>query len=274
MAESTQKPSLHASQLLMLSRCACQYEFRYVQGIIIPPAAAMLVGTATHKGVEANLQSKIDSGKLLSREAVVETAIANLRGEWSKGVGLSDDEKALGEKRVQAEAIDDVARLSDLHARELAPVLKPTHVERTFRVELKGYPVDLVGTIDILEADAIRDTKTSKRSPNGDAAERSEQLSVYALATRALEGEKAPTQVALDYLVKTKEPKVVTLKSERNTDDMRATLTRVEIATEMIEAGIFYPTNPENWWCSKDYCGYYDRCPFGARKRVSVAGPK
>jgi len=33
-----------------------------------------------------------------------------------------------------------------------------------------------------------------------------------------------------------------------------------------IKTGIFPPTNPDSWWCSEKWCGYWDDvCPFGRK---------
>jgi hypothetical protein len=64
----------------------------------------------------------------------------------------------------------------------------------------------------------IRDSKTSKKSPNKDAAENSDQLGVYALASQILDG-RLPDEMTLDYLVqtpKTQKRYVKTISIEMN----------------------------------------------------------
>ena len=254
----------------MLHRCGIQYERRYVNGEILPPAVAMLEGTAVHKGAEVDLSHKMATGELAPLEAVHEAAVDAFRlGREKDGLLLDEEEKAEGEKVVVARAIDEIAVLSALHHRELAPVIEPTHLERTFELELKGYPVNLAGTLDVQEATSVRDLKTKGQTPNQTMVDRSEQLSVYALAVKTLDG-KAPETVGIDALVKTKTPKVVILTSTRSDDDFKATLLRVEAAVRVIEAGAFYPADPEHWVCTRKFCGYFDSCPFGSRRRVQV----
>lgn len=264
------KPVLHVSQMNMLSRCGEQYYRRYVKGEVIPPAVAMVTGTGTHRGVEENLRNKIATkGTLLPVAQVQQIAVDAFKAEWDRGVKLSEDEVSAGIDRVKGEAIDTVASLSALHHRELAPRIQPVHVERTFRLELPGYPLDLAGTMDIQEPRTVRDTKTAAKSPPSDAADVSAQLTMYALAVKTLEG-AAPEKVCLDNLVKTKTPKVVVLESTRTDDDMRQFLQRVERSVEVIQKGAFTPADPSSWWCSKEWCGYHATCPFAA-KRVQVA---
>jgi hypothetical protein len=267
------KPVMHQSQLSMLSKCGLQYEFRYVKGVLAPPGIALHIGTGTHAGANANMRSKIETGKLLPIGAVQEEAKKGFIAAWDKdGCKLEAEEKILGVENVKGAALDMVVRLAALHATELAPKLNPAKTEETWRLELKGYPVDLVGTTDLKEVNKkVRDLKTSGKSPDKTDAEDSEQLTMYALAERTLAGEKGDVQVALDVLVKTKIPKVVTLESYRTDDDFREVLERVGRAARVIETGAFFPADPQSWWCSAKWCGYYDRCPHGARQRKSVA---
>jgi RecB family exonuclease len=262
------KPTLSPSRLEMLSKCGMQYYFRYIEGRVVPPGVAMVVGTATHKSVERNLGNKIQTGQLLPQDAVVEAGIDAIKNHWEgEPPALDDDEKEIGEKAVKGRAIDTVATLAKLHHQEFAPKIQPTHVERYFRLELKGFPFDLDGFMDIQEATTVRDTKTSAKSPSGDEADYSVQLSAYALAVKTVDG-KLPTSVHLDYLVKTKEPKAVPVSSTRDEEQLRSLLLRVERAATVVEKGAFYPTSPDNWVCSKKWCGYWDSvCPFGRRSR-------
>lgn len=270
VAAAPQKPVIHQSQLSMLSRCGEQYFRRYVQGEVVPPGVAALQGTGTHSGVEANLRNKIETkGQLLPVAQVQQIAVDSFKAAWEGGVLLDEEEVALGATKVKGEAIDVVAALSALHHRELAPKIQPVHVERTFRLELTGYPVDLVGTMDIQERTTVRDTKTAGKSPTQDAADISAQLTMYALAVKTLEG-VAPEKVILDNLVKNKVPKVVTLESTRDATDFQQLLQRVERSVEVIQKGSFTPADPSSWWCSKRFCGYWSTCPFAA-KRVQVA---
>lgn len=255
--DEKKKPRIHQSQMAMLHRCGIQYQKRYIEGLILPPAVAMLEGTAVHKGAEVDLTRKMQTGDLAPLEEVQEAAIDAFHlGREKDGLLLDDEEKALGEKAVVAEAIDEIVVLAALHHRELAPVLQPTHLERTFELELKGYPVNLAGTLDVQELTSVRDLKTKGQSPNQTMADRSEQLSVYALAVKTLDG-TAPEWVGIDALVKTKTPKVVSLTSTRGDSDFKATLLRVEAAVRVIEAGAFYPADPEHWVCTAKFCGYF-----------------
>jgi hypothetical protein len=276
-APGVKLPHLSHSQLTMLSRCGEQYRRRYIEGEKIPPAIAMLVGRAVDESVTDNLTTKIEHGTLLPLEQVRAKARDTFSNTWAgEGVFLTDEDVALGPARVKGEAVDKSVRLAELHARQVAPGISPTAVQRRWEVSLEkaGYAATLVGVLDIQEGSKrIRDTKTSGKSPSEDQADKSDQLTLYALGAKVIDG-AIPDELSLDYLVDTKTPKVVQLVSKRTEADFGPVLRRVERALEVIQAGAFTPANPEtDWWCSKSSCGYWASCPF-VRRGATVTVPR
>lgn len=260
------RPQLHATALT--TQCGEAFRRRYVEGEIIPPGVAMVVGTATDRSVSQNLQEKIDRGTLLEVTAVADAARDGLEAAWAGGVTLTDEEAAHGLRKVKGEAADKAVRLATLHAQRVAPRLSPLRVQRAWSLTIPGYPLDVVGTLDIQEPTTIRDTKTAARAPADDAAETSVQLTAYHLAVTVLDG-KAPAAVALDYLVDSKPPKPVSLSATRGPEDYRALLARVEVWTKALETGTFTPVTPDHWICSPRWCGYYSTCRY-VRRPVAV----
>lgn len=259
------KPALHQSQLEMLTgKCAAMYEHRYVNGIKVPPGIAVHSGTGVHHAAAKDYESVMSTGKLLDTDAVIEYAVSAFEAALENDGAIDDSPAERGAAK------DRTVRLSRLHHSEVAPSASPIAVERTFRLDLQGYPIDVVGTIDLEEQSRVSDVKTSGKSPIESIVHSSVQLSAYALAVNVLRGDPPGTELAvkLDYLVDTKTPKHVPLNSSRNTIDAKNFLKRVELANRMIEAGVFPPTSPANWVCQERYCGYYkDICPFGRRGR-------
>lgn len=269
MKEKPKKPSLSDSALNMIYRCGQQYYYRYIEGKKIPPGIAQVVGRATHGSVHLDLQCKIDKGELRSADEVRDAARDGVNGAWQEGVRLVEDELKESAKKLRGDAVDQAVVLSALHHNELAPIIEPVKVERFFRLELQGYPMDLTGRIDIEEAETIRDTKTSAKSPQEDEAHMSDQLTIYALGVKVTTG-VLPKRLYLDSLIKTKTAKVVTQETERTPADFNRIFRLIERGIEVIEKGAFMP-NPGFWGCSNRWCGYWmDTCPFGRRKAVSV----
>lgn len=265
---------LHHTAIDTLSRCGEQFRRRYIEGEIIAPGIFLLVGRATHCSVALNMGHKLETGDMLPAEACAEAARDTLNAEWGKGIVLTDEEGQQDITMVRGEAVDKAVRLAVLHHDCKAPDLHPTHIERQWTIELPGYDLDLAGTIDIQEGmDAIRDTKTSGKSPSKDVAENSDQLTVYALAARVIDG-AVPARLALDYLVDLKRgPKVQTLETTRTADDFQVYLRRVEAVIRALDKGAFVPARQTDWWCSERWCGYAPTCPyFRGRKTIAFSG--
>ncbi len=270
------KPQLHASQLVTLSRCGEQFRRRYIDGDVVPPGVAAAVGKAVHSSVEENMRSKLERRELLAKEAVEAAARDALLVAWDEGVRLDEEEREAGEAATKGAATDRAVRLAGLHHEELAPRIAPVRVEWKWVIRLDNFPMDLAGRIDIQEEDSIRDTKTSSKTPAKDAADTSLQLTVYTLARRVLDG-IIPGRLFLDHLVALKRaPKIETQETARSEADLEAALRRVEVAMRLIEAGLFQPADPSQWWCgwgNPRWCGYAQTCPY-VRGRKTFQVPR
>jgi len=266
------KPAIHHSMLSMLSKCGEMARHRYVDGRKSPPGVAMIVGTAVHKAAELDLVRKMETGTGAPREEVMQAAAEALDATWSAEEPLmDDDERGRGVPIVKAEAKDQAVVLSALHSDEVTPKLQPIAVERKMRLVLDGFPFDLEGAIDVEEEHTIRDRKTASKSPSGNEADGHVQLGMYAMMREMIDGKPVKT-LALDYLVKLKTPKAVTVTAPAPTSH-EATLRRIEAAAKVFETGAFYPvdpTGPSGWVCSEKWCGYFDICAFGRARKRSI----
>jgi len=256
---------LHWSEIRMLQDCGEQYRRRYVKGEKIPPGIAILIGIGTHAAIATDLNRKIDTGQLAAQDEIKTVARDVIAEYFADGnFSLSRDERALKAKRAwRDETIDMAVVLSALHHQRLAPKIRPIKngIERSWLVDVPAEGFKLGGTLDIQERSCVRDTKTAGKTPSRDAADRSDQLSMYALAIKVLDG-KAPKSVKLDALVKLVTPKAVTYESTRTDQDFRVLLARVTAAVKAIRAGIFVPANRDYWKCDERFCGYATTCPF------------
>ena len=184
--------------------------------------------------------------------------------ESGGGMMLTEDE-VLDSKATIGAAIDQTVALSALHYDHLAPTINPLAVEEKFVITLDSYPFDLSGQKDVRELDCIRDTKTKATAPPQDAA-RSIQMAMYALSEKVIRG-KLPARVCLDFLVKTKTPKIHTREAVPDDSWIDPLFRRIERAAEIIQSvkegkGQFTPADSENWMCSKKWCGYAGTCEF------------
>lgn len=271
------KRQLHVSGLNKLSACGEAFRRQYIEKEKSPPSIPMIVGIATHATVKQNLTKKKDTGNLMLMEEVLDVARDELGREWDKDGVLETDEDVVvyGEKKAKAMAVDKAVRLSGLHRHIVAPqVQNPTHLEREWVLDIEGFQFELAGAIDVQElVDQVklhvRDTKTSGKSPSADVADKSLQLSMYAMALWKFEG-KLPESLTLDYLIDNKMPIVKSFSTKRVIADFQPLMRRVEAATAQIESGIFQPANPDHWLCSAKYCHFWSTCKYAMRP-VSIS---
>lgn len=249
-------------------KCPKQYEFRYVDGLIIPPGVALHVGSATHVAVAANLKHKCEhDGQLLPIDSVKDIARDDLSERWdTEDVYLQDDEAERGRDTMKGEAVDMAVSLAEVHAEDLAPEIQPisaAHVERPFVLEVTDLDFDLAGTIDAQEKACIRDTKTAKRTPSQGDVDAETQFTFYAWAASVTDKEdiEFPVPIKVDALVKLKTPKAITIESHRERWQVNALVETIKSYGRLIQAGVF-PPNTNGWWCSRKWCGYASRCPY------------
>lgn len=256
---------LSISRLGTLNRCGMQYHFRYIEGIVAAPGVSAVVGKSVHRANASDLLNKLDAGELLPLEEVKSIAAAATKREWQdQPPMLDEDEKAKGEEAVKGEAVDKSVVLAELYHTKLAPTIEPVAIEAQATITL-GNGDDLFMIKDLETPTHVRDTKTSGKSPDANAADVSLQLTAY-LWESSLRGN--PKAGALDYLVSTKTPKQVTLETTRGQADFAALEDRLARASSTIQSGMFSPCPPDSWACSPKWCGYWSRCPFGERGRT------
>jgi len=233
-----------------------------VKGVIRPPNFALVRGAGTHKGVEVNMRNKLDEGKPMPLENVLDvTRDAVISRIEENGLRLTEEEESRGLKVITGEAVDQAVSLSALHYTDVAPEIEPIAVEKEWELNIGEEDKSLKGRIDIETAKGIRDTKTSGKMPPKGSADKDDQLTMYTLVYRIL-NKKMPEEIILDYLVKSKELKTARLDTTRTVARLEAFLLRIETAFKLMESGIYMPCDRSNWWCDPRWCGYYDECPY------------
>lgn len=268
---STDKPHLSATQLEMFWRCPEQYRRRYIEGEVILPGIAIVVGKAVHAGAEVNFRQKIESHSDLPSSEIVEAAAARFDAEKSGGLALTGDEITRGFDVVLGEAKDKAVQLAAVHAEQQAPDYQPTAVEHKTRIVFPDATHDLLAVTDLRDDQRrVVDLKTAARKMPRASADTSTQLTIYAAAHQLDTGEPA-SEVRLDVLTKTRTPTRQVITSTRDEADFRALVHRVNVTLAAIHAGSFPPASPGAWICSPKWCGYWFSCPFVNSERIAAA---
>lgn len=260
------------SSLTMLQQCGERFRRRYIERELMPPAPRMIRGTAVHRVAAQSYLRKMDTRTLPSVEEARDLGATEFDRVWQQGVALSDDEAKQGERAVRDASKDFAVDLSGYHVAAVAPAVDPVGIERKITVKPKDSDLVIHGTLDLIDrtpsgGESIRDLKTAEKSPPSDAADKSQQFTLYGLIRMAEIG-ALPEVFTLDTLVRTPvraEKKHVVLHTTRDADDVGALVNRINLAVEAVKRGIFVPADPSDWRCSKAYCEYFATCPYTRR---------
>jgi len=252
----------------MYLRCGEQYRRRYIEGEKIPPGIALIKGKSIHRGAEANHRQKIDSHEDLKKKDIVEIAVGEVESiKAEDGYSLTEEEQAIGAKKILGQVKDRIAVIAELYADEVAPTIQPTLVEESWRIELPGSH-DLFGIMDYCDdKEWIGDIKTAGRSKSQGDIDNNIQMTFYSLAYQNKFGHP-PAGLRMDVLVDKNVPAAQFLVSTRDKQDYQILLNKINIMLAGLKAGIFLPAAEGGWVCSKTYCGYWGECPYFRKRRT------
>ena len=264
MTEQTQpkKTSVSYTRLHSYARCGEAYRRRYIENEKIPPGIAQLRGVAFHVGAEINFKQKIETHKDLTVNEVMMATAAAFDGEIkAKGVMLTEEEEATGKKKVLGAMKDRTVNLARNFTKLVAPEYQPAQVETMTPIALNA-ETDLVVKIDLIDdKDRVVDLKTTSRPKRQQDIDSDLQFDIYGLGFRAMKG-KDPAALTQEILLDGDKNKRQTLSTTRTIQDYEQAVHRINAFLAGTKAGVFMPTNPGNWWCSKTWCGYYRTCPY------------
>lgn len=264
-------PVVSASGLTSLLRCGEAFRRRTVEREGRPPTTPQVRGTAVHRAIGSGLLMHLRSGQVAPPDLFEDVAASAIDRARHGGATLSAEEASAGLARTWGRLKDHAVRYAGAYGTLVAPTAQPVAVERRVTVADVIPGALLRGTLDHVDGPErdIRDAKTTERAPNADAADRSQQLSMYDLLETAVDGRTEPRAVSLDYLVLNKTTLAVEhkpLRSWRGPTHRTALVKRLEAGLRTIQAGTFLPANPEtDWWCSERWCEFWSTCPFAMR---------
>jgi len=249
------KPHFSASQLICYLQCPLQYHFQYELGIAWEKTpSAVLFGGAVHKGVEAINRGLMNGG--------IDIALAKTEFAATWKDGTSKEEIAW--KEDPSELYEKGGQLLELYANEMKGQ-KPTEVELPFRLPIidpkTGLFIshrDFVGKLDaIFTDDTIVEIKTVGRSPVQQEVDQNIQITLYSWAYRMLYG-KPEKAIKVVNLVKTKDPKIAVVETQRTERDHSWLLGSTFQVIRAIEGKLFYPNPIGGFGCFN--CQYQGHC--------------
>lgn len=276
--KAPEKPYLSPTQIDSFTRCGEAYRRRYIEKEIIPPAFAMIKGSAVHVGAEANFKQKIESKVDLPAKDIVDMAAASFDGKLKvEGVLMTEEEESEGKDKVLGRAKDSTVRMAGKFAEVVAPQYQPIAVEEKVRLVLPDAPRDILGIMDIVIPGAVQDLKTSAKAKTQDEIDGNVQFTTYAALYLARYG-KLPDKIIIDNVIDRVTPKTgktttdhQRLTTTRGKADFNALAARINTVTKGIEAGMFMPATPGAWWCSAKSCGYFRSCGYVNSERKAAS---
>jgi len=259
--------SIHQSHLNMWLRCGKQFEFYLTRGPL-PPGIAARRGDAVHKAAEINHKQKITSKTDLPLGDLKEAAWETFREYIKEGNFFLPKEQLPDKVKIIKETERQTLDAVEVYREKIAPTIQPTMAEQRFEVDL-GLDLPLVGTIDtdhVEEKRAIIEDLKCMVAKNQQWADRQVQPTVYHLGYQELTG-TWPEHLRYDLIVPNKKPKHIPLRTERTQSDVERLKRYSEAFLQDIRTGNFRPADPSHWTCNPAYCGWYQICPYGEKRR-------
>lgn len=241
------------SQLTMFLRCSAAWKYRYIDGLKIPPASAMILGTSYHAGLETNYKQKIGSMRDMPVKDVLDATSTQLDTLFRDEVAWTDEERSKGLMNVKGELKDKVIGLVSTYQSEKSPYIQPESVEKEFKIEFENVDYEMIGRIDLIDIQGnIRENKTSGVTPSQISSDHKLQGTLYAIS----ENKK---NVVFDYAVKTKTPKIITHEFKPDDSEKQFALKLTSLVDAAAKSGVYLP-NRNNFMCSKSQCGFWQKC--------------
>lgn len=233
--------ALSANAIESYDTCPLRYKLEHEWHLPTETAAAVQFGNVIHKALREFYES-VRAGAPMDEAALIKL----FEAEFDKA-GVRDDLQRELYRR------DGARQLKEFHrARMNEPLPRVLATEKEFRFEVEGVAVR--GRIDRMDdmgggAVHIEDYKTGD-SVDEDKAEKSLQLSIYALAAEAMG--KRPEALALYSLAKNE--RFMTTRDSEALDEVKAKIAEVE---KGMRAGEYGPK--PGWHCQ--WCPYRAVCP-------------
>jgi len=257
---------LSVSQVEQYLKCGEAYRQRYILGKPFVSNNFIVQGRCVHYAAEQFNLNLIHKKKPLETEETVQYFVDKHNRELNDGQDLElldvpswDAVKDEGIGLIKMYRAGAMGDLRDGKTGETLATIKPIAAEKALRVVLEprdSSPVPFVGIVDIVEEESLSDIKVKNKQAPQNETDNSIQLTIYSHILGK------PT-VRLEQLVKkskTKSPRYVRTTAVRSAKEARHAVDIIgDVATNIAE-GRFPRTHPNNWWCTKKWCKFWDDC--------------
>lgn len=228
----------------------------------------MVQGRSIHTSLAKGYDWKKANGSNINLKEMLEFY------EYDFNKAVQNEEIGFKKEEKPSEFIDVGVKGLKLYHQTVMPRIKPVEIESEFLLDFANYDFNFKGIIDLTDdMDIVHDHKSTGKTPNKVQIDNDQQLSAYTAGFKKITGRK-PKSLQLDYLVLTKEPKMVSFKTTRNDEDVKRWLMNIAFVKKAIDNGLFYcvHSGANSWTCSKDYCAYEERGYHSELYKLGVNG--
>lgn len=273
---------LSASAIGTLMNCPRQYKYRYIDGLIIPPTAALVTGSVMHKVFEEYYHDAMVSPVRFTVDQAVEMA-CDTASDY-----IVQNEIKLTDSEINT-MFDDVRPLTRTYIENVAQHIKPLGTEEEVRVTLTC-GVDILAYLDLRHEIQYTDEQVKTAAENGEVLEKvglcdykitgkkwtpdrlknSLQFNLYTYITDIHDVQihnlvKVPykpvaSRRQVEPGVQDYASNLRVLNHTFNGEDNAHIESLVESAARLITSGIFMPAPMDSWCCTPDWCGYWSLC--------------
>jgi len=238
----------------MYLRCPRQWEFRYIEGIKVPPVGAIIQGKAYHAALADNFIHKMFVETDLTEEDVADSFSTHFDTQVHQHISRDEEDtvefdEVNWEGKEPGKIKDEGISLVKLYRQRIASSIKPVSVELEDNLLIGLVQFNLI--TDLVTEDTIIDHKVKSRRFSDDDLQRDLQATAYSLAYNL----PFNFHVAL----KQTKPEIAVQATTRTERDWAFFRELVPLVWRAIQTGI-YPPSPNGWHCSEQWCGYWKLC--------------
>lgn len=263
-----------SSELSTFTRCPRQLGYRRILGLKIRPSATMIGGSSIDDTLTEHHGQRIKGLNGLRGSALVDYFVDKFR----KNINQAEAEGPLSGEP-DPDIIRDGTGVLPVYEEKIDPIIEPLSVQkevfRDYEVpRIEGVPPDhlrMVGHIDLERQSrnfvTISDHKFTSKAPSQMSAALSTQLHTY----DELDGD-GTHHVELILLRRLKKPEVVTTSHFVTKEQRGHVIQTLKNVSWAVTRRFFPMTDQSNWWCSKNWCGYWQICRGSTTGVLSIPG--
>jgi len=262
-----EKEWISTSSLATYIKCGLRFQFCYIDKMKGSQGMRQTMGSAAHKSREVNLTQKVKSQEDMNIEEVTDVARDYVCETFeSNEIEIGKEWDGKSKDSARGIAVDMSVEMAEKDRLVFQPEIQPAAVEETLAISFPDISRIIVGKLDVREdydGNVIRDLKTGKRAFGQAKADDGMGLTTYGMLALSSSGIVIDKYLIDNVVNSGKTPcKTVAYETTRTKEELQKQLQRFALVCRNIDKGVFMCADPQEWYCSKEWCGYHDVCPY------------